>query len=178
MSTGEPPKAPAQEASEPANEQTSDEKVHVFERMVGEVETHDFKAETRQLLDIVAKSLYQDKEVFIRELVSNASDALEKARYLSASNVGGAADIGTLEVNITVDPIEKLFVMYDNGVGMSSEELKDNLGTIARSGSRAFLKQLEGKPSDDIAKSIIGKFGVGFYRFAAPTFALASLHCV
>ena len=134
------------------------------EKVVGEMQTHGFKAETRQLLDIVAKSLYHDKEVFVRELVSNASDALEKARYLSAANAG--QDLGgSLEINISVNPEEKLFIIQDNGVGMNYEELMENLGTIARSGSKAFLNEIsENQSQSDVAKSIIGKFGVGFYR--------------
>ena len=134
------------------------------EKVVGDVHTHGFKAETRQLLDIVAKSLYHDKEVFVRELVSNASDALEKARYLSAANAG--QDLGgSLEIKISVNTEEKTFTIQDNGVGMNQEELMENLGTIARSGSKAFLNEIASNQSQaDVAKSIIGKFGVGFYR--------------
>jgi hypothetical protein len=145
------------------------------EKVIGEVETHGFKAETRQLLDIVAKSLYHDKEVFIRELISNASDALEKARYLSSTN--SIQDIiGALEVQISVDPDQKTFIIQDNGIGMNSQELMDNLGTIARSGSRAFLQEVSENESSDVAKNIIGKFGVGFYRFNHVFFLLPLLY--
>ena len=149
--------APETEAAQKEPEQET-------EKVVGEMQTHGFKAETRQLLDIVAKSLYHDKEVFIRELVSNASDALEKARYLAAANAG-AEPAGSLEINISVNKEKNLFIVQDNGVGMTSEELMENLGTIARSGSKAFLTEIsQGQTQSDAAKNIIGKFGVGFYR--------------
>jgi TNF receptor-associated protein 1 len=92
----------------------------------------EFKAETKKLLDIVAKSLYTDSEVFLRELLSNASDALEKQRLISQSRED-------LNVNIEINPTKKQLIIEDNGVGMSREELITNLGTIARSGSREFL---------------------------------------
>lgn len=136
------------------------------ETVVGESEAHDFKAETRQLLDIVANSLYQDKEVFVRELISNASDALEKARYLSLTQ-GGEQLADNLEVNIVLDAEDRIFMIQDNGVGMTGEELVNHLGTIAKSGSKEFMKGIkegtaEGS-STDAAKNIIGRFGVGFY---------------
>jgi hypothetical protein len=149
----------------PETEAVQKETIQETEKIVGEMKTHGFKAETRQLLDIVAKSLYHDKEVFIRELVSNASDALEKARYLAATNAG-SEPVGSLEINISVNKEKNLFIIQDNGVGMTSEELMENLGTIARSGSKAFLTEIsEGQSQSDTAKNIIGKFGVGFYRY-------------
>jgi HSP90 family molecular chaperone len=93
----------------------------------------EFKAETKKLLDIVAKSLYTDSEVFLRELLSNASDALEKQRFLTQANDG-------LYVNIEASPTKKQIIIQDNGIGMSRDELISNLGTIAKSGSREFLK--------------------------------------
>ena len=92
----------------------------------------EFKAETKKLLDIVAKSLYTDSEVFLRELLSNASDALEKQRLISQSRED-------LNVNIEINPTKKQLIIEDNGVGMSREELITNLGTIAKSGSKEFL---------------------------------------
>ncbi|CAH0479771.1 unnamed protein product [Peronospora belbahrii] len=127
---------------------------------------HEFQAETRQLLDIVTHSIYTDKDVFIRELISNASDALEKLRHLQSTG----ADIRNAELEpkivITTDEKAGTLTIADTGVGMSKDELINNLGTIARSGSKVFLEQLkETLPgeSGDALSGIIGKFGVGFY---------------
>jgi TNF receptor-associated protein 1 len=124
------------------------------------VENHEFKAETRKLLDIVAKSLYTDKEVFIRELISNASDALEKFRFLSSTQqiTNIANPDSKLGITVEVDPKNRTFTIIDSGIGMSKSELVDNLGTIARSGSKKFLEEVGS--SDN---KIIGQFGVGFY---------------
>jgi len=129
----------------------------------------EFKAETRQLLDIVTHSLYTDKEVFLRELISNASDSLEKLRHLQASNQvtsTGVPDSDVpLEIRIELDEVTSSITISDTGVGMTRDELISNLGTIARSGSKKFLEDF--KKSQQIgldpAKGIIGKFGVGFY---------------
>ena len=126
-----------------------------------ESQTYEFQAEIKQLLDIVIHSLYTEKEIFVRELVSNASDALEKERHLQVSEKGIYDDSLTLEINITTDDKAKTFTIQDFGVGMTREELVENLGTIAHSGSKAFLKALgEG---DQKAAGLIGQFGVGFY---------------
>jgi HSP90 family molecular chaperone len=121
----------------------------------------------------VTNSIYTDKEVFIRELISNASDALEKFRYKQV--LGAAVDSSEsginrpLQINITTDPDNNSLILYDNGIGMSKEELIANLGTIARSGSKEFVKNLK-ETSDGASAStgsngdgIIGQFGVGFY---------------
>ena len=135
----------------------------------GADEEFEFKAETRKLLDIVTNSIYTNKEVFLRELVSNASDALEKLRYLqSTGQVAGGGAAGPLEVNITVDKTNKKLILSDNGVGMSKADLVNNLGTIARSGSKAFVQEMQGKGGEDAVgaekgEGIIGQFGVGFY---------------
>ena len=141
-------------------------------------ETHAFQAETRRLLDIVTNSLYTDKEVFVRELVSNASDALEKCRH---DFLARGEDPGTLEIAIRTDEERGVFSITDTGLGMSKEDLIANLGVIARSGSRAFVEELTDDtggtssssagdkedppsvPSTDTSSAIIGKFGVGFY---------------
>ncbi|HEY1765338.1 MAG TPA: molecular chaperone HtpG [Opitutaceae bacterium] len=126
-----------------------------------EPQTYEFQAEIKQLLDIVIHSLYTEKEIFVRELVSNASDALEKERHLQVSEKGIYDDSLTLEINITTDDKAKTFTIQDFGVGMTRAELVENLGTIAHSGSKAFLKALgEG---DQKAAGLIGQFGVGFY---------------
>jgi len=130
----------------------------------GETTEHEFQAETRMLLDIVAKSLYSEKEVFIRELISNASDAIEKFRLLQMAGEG-PLDLNTDRVHnisIMTDKVLRTLTIQDTGVGMTRQEMIDNLGTIARSGSKAFMQQLKdgGKVEP---KDIIGQFGVGFY---------------
>ncbi|XP_042890511.1 heat shock protein 75 kDa, mitochondrial-like isoform X2 [Penaeus japonicus] len=124
--------------------------------------TYEFQAETRMLLDIVAKSLYSEKEVFVRELISNASDAIEKARYLAIQGTELDSSEATMKIHITTDKYSKTLTIQDSGIGMTKEELMDNLGTIARSGSKAFIQQLQDGGSAD-PQSIIGQFGVGFY---------------
>jgi len=124
----------------------------------------EFQAETKKLLDIVAKSLYTDKEVFLRELVSNASDALEKRRHaalISGSEVEGAPEMA---IWIDGDKETNTLTITDTGIGMSKEELIENLGTIARSGSKNFLQQLdESEANSSASANVIGQFGVGFY---------------
>lgn len=107
-------------------------------------EQKEFKAETRKLLDIVAKSIYTDKEVFIRELLSNCSDALEKRRFMIQSgkeSVQSAAD--ELFISLTTNSKERTITIFDSGIGMSRDEIVENLGTIAKSGSQAFVKSLK-----------------------------------
>lgn len=106
---------------------------------------HEFQAETRQLLDIVTHSIYTDKEVFVRELISNASDALEKLRHLQATGETIMSPELEPKIQITTNEAENTLTITDTGVGMSKAELVENLGTIARSGSKAFLDQLKEK---------------------------------
>jgi molecular chaperone HtpG len=125
------------------------------------ISKHEFKAEVKQLLDILVHSLYTNKEVFLRELVSNASDALEKLRF--ESNRGSEladADL-PLEIRISFDKDRNLLVVSDTGVGMSTEELMENIGTIARSGSAEFLRKAQEEKGG--LESLVGRFGVGFY---------------
>jgi TNF receptor-associated protein 1 len=121
----------------------------------------EFQAEIKQLLDIVIHSLYTEKEIFVRELVSNASDALEKLRHLQLTEKDVYDDQLTLEINVTTDDKAKTITIQDFGVGMSREELVENLGTIAHSGSKAFLKALGESGAKNT--NLIGQFGVGFY---------------
>jgi len=124
-------------------------------------QTFEFQAEIKQLLDIVIHSLYTEKEIFVRELVSNGSDALEKLRHLQLTEKEIYDDKLDLEINITTDDKAKTFTIQDFGVGMTRAELVENLGTIAHSGSKAFLKALgEGGQKNS---GLIGQFGVGFY---------------
>ncbi len=124
-------------------------------------QTFEFQAEIKQLLDIVIHSLYTEKEIFVRELVSNGSDALEKLRHLQLTEKEIYDDNLDLEINITTDDKAKTFTIQDFGVGMTRAELVENLGTIAHSGSKAFLKALG--ESGQKNSGLIGQFGVGFY---------------
>lgn len=138
------------------------------EPIITQTEKKEFKAETRKLLDIVAKSIYTDKEVFLRELMSNCSDALEKQRYSEISGaVTGQGDPQGLYINVTTNEKERTLTIFDSGIGMSREEVTENLGTIAKSGSQEFMRKLQqngGKgDSSQALDSIIGQFGVGFY---------------
>lgn len=123
--------------------------------------SHEFQAETKQVLDIVVNSLYKDKEIFVREIVSNASDALEKLRRLQLTEKEVGDDNLELEINVSTDDTKNQLIIQDFGIGMDEEELVQNLGTIAHSGSKDFLEALksDGEKND----ALIGKFGVGFY---------------
>jgi len=124
-------------------------------------ETRAFKAEVKQVLDIVVHSLYTHREIFIRELISNASDALEKMRHESLIQKNLADKDIPLEIRIETDKKNNTFTITDTGVGMTRKELMDNLGTIARSGTRQFIeKSVE---NSEVDTNLIGKFGVGFY---------------
>ena len=121
-----------------------------------------FQAEVRQLLDIVIHSLYTDREIFVRELVSNASDALEKLQLAKLRNEDIHEPDKGLEVSITTDDTARTITIADSGIGMTREELVENLGTIAHSGTKAFLSKL-GEAAGGRSESMIGQFGVGFY---------------
>lgn len=121
-----------------------------------------FKAETKKILDIVTHSLYTDKEIFLRELLSNCSDALEKQRYLETT--GALTMTGDpLFISIMTNEKAKTLTIFDSGVGMTREEMIENLGTIARSGTQNFLKNIKDKKEASSNENLIGQFGVGFY---------------
>ncbi|MBC7980113.1 MAG: molecular chaperone HtpG [Armatimonadetes bacterium] len=124
-------------------------------------EKHVFQAEIQQLLDLVVHSLYTDKDIFLRELISNASDSMEKVRHLegTAKNFKDAGD--ELTISLEMDKEAKTITLTDRGIGMTREELVENLGTIAHSGTKAFLEQM--KESGGSPAGLIGQFGVGFY---------------
>ncbi|NNC90337.1 MAG: molecular chaperone HtpG [Akkermansiaceae bacterium] len=129
-----------------------------------QLEKQEFQAEVRQILDIVIHSLYTDKEIFIRELISNASDALEKMRLVQLTETADGKIFEAdreLEINISTDETAKTITISDHGIGMTREELKENLGTIAHSGTKAFLEAM--KESGKEGADVIGQFGVGFY---------------
>jgi molecular chaperone HtpG len=124
-------------------------------------QTFEVQAEIKQLLDIVIHSLYTEKEIFVRELVSNASDALEKLRHLKLTEKDLADEASELEISLTTDETAKTLTIQDSGTGMTRAELIENLGTIAHSGSKAFLKSLSEAGQKNA--NLIGQFGVGFY---------------
>ena len=123
--------------------------------------TKVFQTETKQLLKLMIHSLYSNKEIFIRELVSNASDALDKLRFSALADDSLLEDKSDLEVSVNVIPAESKIVISDNGIGMSEAEVIENIGTIARSGTASFLGNLTGDKKKD--SNLIGQFGVGFY---------------
>ena len=125
-------------------------------------EKHNFEAETGKVLNIVINSLYSNKDIFLRELISNASDACDKRRYKSLTDKSFASTID-LNININVDPKAKTLKISDNGIGMSKDELISSLGTIAKSGTKAFLEGITKQKNKDDNLSLIGQFGVGFY---------------
>ncbi|HEY5777624.1 MAG TPA: molecular chaperone HtpG [Terrimicrobiaceae bacterium] len=124
------------------------------------IEKHAFQAEIAQLLDIVIHSLYTDKEIFIRELISNAADATEKLRFLQTSGTDVFESDRPLTISVSTDDTGHTISVADSGIGMTRDELIENLGTIAHSGSKAFLQQIKENAGNP---SIIGQFGVGFY---------------
>jgi molecular chaperone HtpG len=126
------------------------------------VQQFEFKTEVKELLDIVIHSLYSHKEIFLRELISNASDAIDKARYESLTNAAILDQAGGWKIKIIPDKASKTLTVRDNGIGMNKEEVIEALGTIAHSGTREFLKILHSKEIKD-KPELIGQFGVGFY---------------
>jgi len=124
-------------------------------------QTLSFQAEVKQILHLVTHSLYSNKEIFLRELVSNASDACDKLRFEALDKPEFFEDAPTLEVRVTFDAEKKTVTINDNGIGMSADEAVAHLGTIAKSGTREFMAKLEGEQKKDA--NLIGQFGVGFY---------------
>jgi molecular chaperone HtpG len=124
-------------------------------------QTHSFQAEVAQLLKLVTHSLYSNPDIFLRELISNASDACDKLRFEALNNSGLFEDAPDLQVRIEVDPQARTLSITDNGIGLSQQEAIDNLGTIAKSGTREFMSRLTGDQKNDA--QLIGQFGVGFY---------------
>ncbi|MFL6293758.1 MAG: ATP-binding protein, partial [Thermoanaerobaculia bacterium] len=132
-----------------------------------QAETLQFQAETKQLLDLMIHSLYSNKEIFLRELISNASDALDRLRFESLTRpelLAGDEKIDeTLEIRLEADRDNRTLTISDNGIGMSRDEVIANIGTIAKSGTRELVKQLKESGSQKEILEFIGQFGVGFY---------------
>ncbi len=125
-------------------------------------ETLEFKAELKQLLHLITHSLYSDREIFLRELISNASDAINKVKFDSLANEDQLEGNKDWKIVITPNKEAKTLTLSDNGIGMSREEVVDNLGTVAKSGTKAFLDAIKAKQSTEVP-GLIGQFGVGFY---------------
>ena len=130
--------------------------------MSSSVEKKEFKSELKQILSLITHSLYSHKEVFLRELISNASDAIDKIRFNSLNNETLLENNKDWKIKIIADPKNKTLTVSDNGIGMSKDTIVENLGTIAKSGTKEFLEKL--KDADAAARpELIGQFGVGFY---------------
>lgn len=129
--------------------------------MVGKQQTMGFQTEVKQILHLVVHSLYSNKEIFLRELISNASDALDKLRFLSLSDASLYESDSDLKITVDYNEEKKTITIKDNGIGMTYDEAIQNLGTIAKSGTKEFLSHLTGEASKDA--HLIGQFGVGFY---------------
>lgn len=126
------------------------------------MEKYEFQAEVKQLLDLMVHSLYSHKDIFLRELISNASDALDRVRFESLTHPEWMPS-GELHVRLEVDRAQRSLTVHDNGIGMNKEEMIQNLGTIARSGTQEFLRLLKDRKEQSLPPELIGQFGVGFY---------------
>ena len=132
--------------------------------MTPKAETHKFKTEVKQLLNLIINSLYSNKEIFLRELISNASDAIDKMRFKAQTEEGILGDETEFKIRIERDGIKNTLTVEDNGIGMTYDEVMDNIGTIAKSGTSAFLEAMEQFNKDaTLTPDLIGQFGVGFY---------------
>ncbi len=127
-------------------------------------ETYEFKTEIKQLMNIIINSLYSNKEIFLRELISNASDAIDRLRFKSQTEPEILGDDTEFKIKLSADENKRTLEISDNGIGMTAEEVKNNIGTIAKSGTKAFLEAIkQSKQQDIITPELIGQFGIGFY---------------
>ncbi|MGM0370746.1 MAG: molecular chaperone HtpG [Bacillota bacterium] len=128
-----------------------------------ELEQREFKTETQRMLDLMINSIYTNQEIFLRELIANASDAIDKVKFQSLTDVDLLEGDSDFEINLDVDQDNDQFIISDNGIGMTHDEVIENIGTIAQSGSQEFIKKLQEHQDDEDAVDLIGQFGVGFY---------------
>ncbi|HKN99550.1 MAG TPA: ATP-binding protein, partial [Pseudonocardiaceae bacterium] len=128
-----------------------------------QVETLEFQAEARQLLQLVVHSIYSNKDTFLRELISNASDALDKLRITSLTDKDLDVDTADLHIDLEIDKENRTLTVRDNGIGMSRDEVVNLIGTIARSGTAELLEKLRKTQDAAASRDLIGQFGVGFY---------------
>ncbi len=132
--------------------------------MTAKQETHEFKTEVKQILNLIINSLYSNRDIFLRELISNASDAIDRLRFKSQTEPDVMGDDTDLKIRIIRNPEAGTIEVADNGIGMTHDEVMDNIGTIAKSGTAAFLKALdESQKQEMLTPELIGQFGVGFY---------------
>ena len=128
-----------------------------------QTETHEFKTEVQQLLNLIVNSLYSNKEIFLRELISNASDAIDRLRFEAQTHPDLLGEDTEFKIKLTPDGIKQTLEISDNGIGMTYDEVMKNIGTIAQSGTAAFMEAMAQNKSDTLAPELIGQFGVGFY---------------
>ncbi|MEX1348622.1 MAG: molecular chaperone HtpG [Desulfobacterales bacterium] len=132
--------------------------------MTVKTETHEFKTEIKQLLNLIINSLYSNKEIFLRELISNASDAIDRLRFKAQTDESILGDDGEFEIKLTRDPVKNTLTVEDNGIGMTYDEVLENIGTIAKSGTNDFLEAMKLLNKEaTLTPELIGQFGVGFY---------------
>src|SRR6266853_5203043 len=127
------------------------------------IESFQFQAETKQLLNLMIHSLYSQREIFLRELISNASDALDRLRFEALTNLELVDDGNKYEIRLKPDVAARTLTISDSGTGMSRQELIEHIGTIARSGTRELRKRMKESQSAEAVAELIGQFGVGFY---------------
>ena len=139
--------------------------VNLFMSVINQTkkETHAFEADVAKLLHMMVHSVYSDRDVFLRELISNSADACERLRYEAIASPALLGSDSTFRITLAIDADKKTLTVEDNGVGMNREELVHELGTIAHSGTRAFLEKVEASKTDGAGAALIGQFGVGFY---------------